>query len=96
MWDVYSDLAAMNSLLKEMMRDGVGFDEGTLGVLQGVRADMEADLGGGSDGNGVGRGEAWWSMRAHQEEFGKLDGYWREVVGKEIERTGFQDGEDEE
>ncbi|KAK5937569.1 hypothetical protein PMZ80_010189 [Knufia obscura] len=88
-WDVYSDFAAMDRLLAEMKRDGVGFDEGTLQVLEGIRGDYEADMQradvGGEDTE-MERGVGWWDMGGNREGYGKVSGYWRDMVGGEVER----------
>lgn len=91
-WDVYSDLSGMDRLLREMGRDGVSFDEGTLQVLDNVRGDRKEDMAhdeGQEDQTR--RGKMWWSMKAHQEDFSRVDGYWRDLVERDIEAKWIQD-----
>lgn len=91
-WDVYSDLDGMNRLLEDMRRDGVSLDEGTLQVLDNVREDRTKDTARDeAHKDYVGRGGRWWSMRAHQEDFARVDGYWRGLVERDIEAKWLQD-----
>lgn len=98
-WDVYSDLSGMDRLLREMRRDGVGYDEGTLQVLERVRRDREVDVVNSEISGGMmGRGRVWWGMRTHEEDFESVDSHWRAVVKKELEKKRMREktGVDEE
>jgi len=91
-WDVYSDLDGMNRLLEDMRRDGVSLDEGTLQVLDNVREDRTKDTARDEARKDyIGRGRRWWSMRAHQEDFARVDGYWRGLVERDIEAKWIRD-----
>lgn len=82
----------MDGLLWDMKRDGVGFDEGTLHVLDNVRRDREKDMAHDEgQADQMGRGKMWWKMNAQQVDFSRLDGYWRDFVERDVEAKWMQD-----
>jgi len=91
-WDVYSDLNGIDRLLRDMRRDGVSFDEGTLQVLDSISGDRKKDIAHGEgQEDQMRRGKMWWSMKAHQEGFSRVDGYWRDLAQRDIEAKWGQD-----
>ena len=83
-WDIYSDLHALTSTLREMQASGVDFDGDTYAVIQSIEEERwnEFHVGEGS------RGIAWWGrpeqMRRYQEVLA-----WKVLVANKLQEQGL-------
>ncbi|KAK5105413.1 hypothetical protein LTS08_001690 [Lithohypha guttulata] len=70
-WEVYSDIDALQSLIRDMRRDGVEYDERTIELLERVpqarRNVMKKDKTDVGD-----RAREWWQMKAQSDGLAKL------------------------
>lgn len=84
LWDVYSDLHAMTSTLREMQASGVDFDGDTYAVVRLVEDERWSELH-TEEGS---RGVAWWGRMDQMRGWGEVV-KWKAVIAGKLQEQGL-------
>ena len=84
LWDIYSDLHALTSTLREMQASGVDFDGDTYAIIQNIEEERWNEFHAGEGSRGV----AWWGrpeqMRRYQEVL-----EWKALIANKLQEQGM-------
>jgi len=90
-WSVFSNLREIDSLLAEMERGGVNFDQQTYKMLSDIENERSAELRNdkGTKGSIWGRrGPEWWKRQEQVRWFPRIR-EWKTLLARRLEEQGF-------
>jgi hypothetical protein len=84
LWDIYSDLHALTSTLREMQASGVDFDGDTYAVIQNIEEERWNEFHAGEGSRGV----AWWGRPEQTRRYQEML-EWKAVVANKLQEQGM-------